>query len=115
MGLWLCFLYPATLQRNVVFNPRPQYKANEAANGPADHGGGGAFWQGGAAPAVDASGNIYINAANGSFNADQGGNNYGDTILKLSLNGSSFQVADFFTPSIEAWVTLEDWQWGSVG
>ncbi len=53
---------------------------------PMVHGGGGAFWQGGAAPAVDASGKIHLNSADGSFNADQGGNNYGDTLLKLQLN-----------------------------
>ena len=112
---WLMAFDPATLKLLAVFNPTPQYQAVDAANGPSDHGGGGAFWQGGAAPAVDASGNIYIDAANGSFNADQGGNNYGDTMLKLSLSGSSFQVVDSFTPSIEACIDLEDLELGSGG
>ena len=59
---WLMAFDPATLNLLAVFNPTPQYQAVDAADGPADHGGGGAFWQGGAAPPVDASGNIYINA-----------------------------------------------------
>jgi hypothetical protein len=79
------------------------------------NGGGGAFWQGGAAPAVDASGNIYLNSADGSFNADQGGNNYGDTLLKLQLNGSSFQVVDWLTPYDEACIDLDDLELGSAG
>jgi hypothetical protein len=112
---WLMAFDPTTLQLQAVFNPTTQYQANDAANGPSDHGGGGAFWQGGAAPAVDASGNIYLNSADGSFNADQGGNNYGDTVLKLKLNGGSFQVVDWFTPSSEACVDLNDLELGSAG
>jgi len=112
---WLMAFDPATLKLLAVFNPTAQYQADDAANGPADHGGGGAFWQGGAAPAVDAGGNIYVNAADGSFNADQGGNNYGDTMLKLRLNGSSFQVVDWFTPSNAACIDLYDLELGSGG
>jgi len=71
--------------------------------------------KGGAAPAVDASGNIYLNSADGSFNADQDGNNYGDTLLKLQLNGSSFQVVDWLTPYDEACIDLDDLELGSAG
>jgi hypothetical protein len=112
---WLMAFDPATLNLLAVFNPTPQAQAVDAANGPADHGGGGAFWQGGAAPAVDANGNIYINAADGSFNADQGGNNYGDTMLKLQFTGTSFQIVDWFTPSDAACIDLHDLELGSAG
>jgi hypothetical protein len=112
---WLMAFDPATLKLLAVFNPTPQFQSVDSASGPSDYGGGGAFWQGGAAPAVDASGNIYINAADGSFNADQGGNNYGDTMLKLRLNGSSFQVVDWFTPSDAACIDLHDLELGSGG
>jgi len=64
---WLMAFDAATLQRKAVFNPSPQYQANDPVSGPADHGGGGSFWQGAAAPAIDASGNIYLNAADGSL------------------------------------------------
>jgi hypothetical protein len=112
---WLMAFDPATLNLLGVFNPTPQNQAVDAANGPADHGGGGAFWQGGAAPPVDANGNIYINAADGSFNADLGGNNYGDTMLKLHFNGSSFQILDWFTPSNADCIDLHDLELGSSG
>lgn len=112
---WLMAYDPSTLKQLAIFNPTPQYQAIDAANGISDHGGGGAFWQGGAAPAVDADGNIYLNSADGSFNADQGGNNYGDTMLKLQFNGSSFQVVDWFTPFNAACIDVDDIELGSGG
>jgi len=112
---WLMAFDPATLNLMAVFNPTPQAQSVDAANGPSDHGGGGSFWQGGAAPAIDSNGNIYLNAANGSFNANTGGSNYGDTMLKLTLSGNSFQVVDSFTPSSEACLDFEDLELGSGG
>jgi hypothetical protein len=112
---WLMAYDPSTLKQLAVFNPTPQFQSTDSAGGPSDYGGGGAFWQGGAAPAVDADGNIFINAADGSFNADQGGNNYGDTMLKLKFNGSSFQIVDWFTPSDAACIDLHDLELGSGG
>jgi hypothetical protein len=112
---WLMAFDPSSLQLKAVFNPTPEYQADDAADGPADHGGGGAFWQGGAAPTVDADGNIYITASDGSFDIDDGGKNYGDSLLKLRLNGSSFQVADSFTPSNAACIDLHDLELGSGG
>ena len=112
---WLMAFDAATLQQQAVFNSATQFQAIDPVSGPADHGGGAAFWQGGAAPAIDAAGNIYLNAADGSFNADQGGNNYGDTLLKLHLNGNSFQVVDWFTPFNQACVDEADLEIGSGG
>lgn len=112
---WLMAFDPKTLQLVAVFNPTTQYQENDPGKGPADHGGGGAFWQGGAAPVEDPAGFIYINSADGSFNADQGGNNYGDTMLKLRLNGNSFEIVDWFTPSNQACVNLADLELGSGG
>jgi len=112
---WLMAFDTATLSLQAVFNPTPQFQANDVVSGPADHGGGAAFWQGGAAPAIDADGNIYLNSADGSFNADQGGNNYGDTMLKLRLNGNSFQIVDSFTPFNQACIDASDLEIGSGG
>ena len=112
---WLMAFDGASLNLQAVFNPTPQFQADDVVSGPADHGGGGAFWQGGAAPAIDAEGNIYINSADGSFNADQGGNNYGDTMLKLRFTGSSFQIVDTFTPFNQACINESDLEIGSVG
>jgi hypothetical protein len=112
---WMMAFDPTTLALQAAFTPTPQFQAIDAANGPADHGGGGGFWQGGAAPAVDAQGNIYINAADGSFNADLGGNNYGNTMLKLQQNNGSFQIVDWFTPYDDACTDLNDLEFGSGG
>jgi len=112
---WLMAFDPSTLRQIAVFNPTTQAQSIDSASGPSDYGGGGAFWQGGAAPAVDADGYIYLNAADGSFNADQGGNNYGDSLLKLKLSGNSFQVVDSFTPSNAACIDLHDLELGSGG
>ncbi len=112
---WLMAYDAATLNQAAVFNSTTQSQAVDPADGPADHGGGGSFWQGGASPTVDSSGNIYLIAGDGSFNADQSGNNYGDTVLKLQLNGGSFQIADWYSPSNEACVDLADLEIGSGG
>jgi len=112
---WLMAFDPSTLQQTAVFNPTTQAQSTDAASGPSDYGGGGAFWQGGAPPAVDGAGNIYLNAADGSFNASTGGKNYGDTLLKLSLSGASFQVVDSFTPANADCIDLHDLELGSGG
>ncbi len=112
---WLMAFDAATLSLQAAFNPTPQFQANDPVNGPADHGGGGAFWQAGAAPAIDSDGNIFLNTADGSFNADQGGNNYGDTMLKLRLSGGAFQMVDWFTPFNQACIDLSDLEIGSAG
>jgi len=112
---WLMAFDASTLQLQAVFNPTTQAQAVDPADGPADHGGGGGIWQGGAAPAVDSAGNIYVEAADGSFNADEQGNNYGDTLLKLRLNGGQFQLQDWFTPSNQACLDVADLELGSGG
>ena len=112
---WLMAFDPSSLKQVAVFNPTTQAQSTDAASGPSDYGGGGAFWQGGAAPAVDADGYIYLNAADGSFNADQGGSNYGDSLLKMKLTAQGFQVVDSFTPSNAACIDLHDLELGSGG
>ena len=112
---WLMAFDASTLQLQAVYNPTTQHQDVDPVSGPADHGGGGAFWQGGAAPAIDAAGNIYLNTADGSFNADQGGANYGDTMLKLHFTGTSFQVVDSFTPFDQACIDEADLEIGSAG
>jgi hypothetical protein len=41
---WLMAYDAKTLQQTAVFSPATQYQAQDAANGPSDHGGGGAIW-----------------------------------------------------------------------
>lgn len=64
----------------------------------------GAFWNSGAGPAADASGNIFILAGNGSFDTTLGANgfpnqgDFGNSFLKISTATRSLAVADYFTP-----------------
>ena len=112
---WLMAYDATSLAQTAIFNTANQYQSVDSANGPADHGGGASIWAGGASPSVDADGNIYVVGADGSFNADQGGTNYGDTVMKLKFDGTSFQVADYYTPSNQACVDAADLEIGSGG
>ena len=112
---WLMAYNAQSLQQVAAFSPAKQYQAEDDAFGPADHGGGAAIWGAGAAPSLDSSGYIYVVAADGSFNADRGGSNYGDSVLKMRLGTNGFEVVDFFTPANEACVNEADLEIGSGG
>jgi hypothetical protein len=56
----------------------------------------GSIWQSGNGVASDSSGNIYVETADGAFDADKGGSNYSNSVVKLDTRGG---VLDFFTPS----------------
>jgi hypothetical protein len=53
------------------------------------------IWQKGAGLSSDAPGNIYAETGEGAFAP---GTNFGVSVLKLSQNGTSLGVADWFTP-----------------
>jgi hypothetical protein len=82
---WLLAYDAVTLQQKAVWNVTPA-----AING--------GIWQAGSGPAADAAGNVYVMTANGKFNADTGGKNFGDSIVKLKLHGNTLPVEDYFTP-----------------
>lgn len=72
----------------------------------------GGIWMGGGAPAVDSAGNLFFITGNGTFDANSGGSNYGDTVVKLNTaNGLS--VADYFTPLDQASLDANDTDFGS--
>jgi len=72
----------------------------------------GGIWMGGGAPAVDSSGNLFFITGNGTFDANTGGSNYGDSVLKLST-ASGLSVADYFTPLDQATLDANDTDFGS--
>ena len=112
---WFMAYDKSKLTQVAVLNTANQYQAIDNADGPADHGGGAAIWQGGAPPTLDSDGDIYVIGADGSFNADQGGTNYGDSVLRLKLAGKRFHVLDWFTPANQACVDQADLEIGSGG
>ena len=75
----------------------------------------GGIWQGGAGPAADADGNIFVITGNGTFDAGAGPD-YGDSALKLTPDGAGgLNVADYFTPYNQAELSFADLDLGSGG
>ena len=97
---WLMAFDATTLTQKFVWS------STDPTNGNSQ----GAIWQGGGGVAVDASGNLYLETANGVFDADSGGINYSDSVVKLSSTGS---VLDYFTPFNESMLNIYDVDLGS--
>lgn len=74
-----------------------------------------AIWQTGDAPAVDSGNNLYVMTGNGTFDADGGGVDFGDSFLKLTMSGSSLGLSDYFTPFDQANLDSSDQDVGSGG
>ncbi|MCU1318205.1 MAG: hypothetical protein JWN63_3527 [Candidatus Acidoferrum typicum] len=102
MGFNASTLAPAA---NAVFNATP----NQVGTLSYSRGG---IWMGGGAPAVDADGNLFFITGNGTFDANTGGSNYGDSVVRLST-ASGFSVADYFTPRDQASLDANDTDFGS--
>jgi hypothetical protein len=99
---WVMGYDAHTLARVSVFNDTP------------DHGWGG-IWMGGAAPSLDAAGNLFLITGNGRFNADSPAapnRDYGDSLLKLT---PGLTVSQYFTPSDQASDETNDADFGSGG
>jgi hypothetical protein len=75
----------------------------------------GGFWASDTGPAADKEENVYAATGNGKFDAATGGRDYGDTILKMKLNGNGVQIRDYFTPYNQAQLDAEDNDLGSGG
>jgi uncharacterized protein (TIGR03437 family) len=72
----------------------------------------GSLWMGGAAPAADSDGNIFVVTGNGPFDANTNGSDFGDSILKLSSTGR-LAIADYFTPFNQMYLNTADLDLGS--
>ncbi len=78
---------------------------------PDDH--GASFWNGGAGPASDAQGDIYVVSANGDFDGDQALAGYDESVLRLTFPG--LLVSDQFTPFNKLILDEQDLDLGSSG
>jgi hypothetical protein len=74
----------------------------------------GSFWMGGAAPAADEDGNIYVISANGRFDVNENGSALGDSFIKLSSQ-MGLTVTDYFTPFNQLHLDRADLDLGSSG
>ena len=101
---WVFAYNAATLQQTGVFNTTP------------DQAQGGSVWQSGTGLAGDSDGNVYFaTAAIGDFDANTGGMDFGDTVLKLNLSGGALNWVDYFTPSNQNFLNISDLDLGSGG
>lgn len=57
---------------------------------------GGGIWMGGAAPAVDSVGNVYLAVANGDWN---GATIFGQSVVKLATTSTGLVPVDYYTPN----------------
>jgi hypothetical protein len=75
----------------------------------------GAIWESGSGPSADTT-SVYIPIANGTFDANTGGNDYGQSIVKLSAPKLGvLAVQDYFTPFNGPNMNKGDWDIGSGG
>ncbi len=68
----------------------------------------GGIWQSGAGLGADAAGNLYFETGNGTFDANLGGQDYGDSIVKLQLSSAGLNPVDYFTPYNQAALSAAD-------
>jgi len=93
----------------------PETLAQKAALNVTPDGTEGGIWASDTGPAADSAGNVYVPTGNGTFDAASGGRDYGDTELKLSLQGSDLAIRDYFTPFDQATISERDADLGSSG
>ena len=74
----------------------------------------GGIWMGGAGPAVDKDGYMYLATGNGDFNLSSGGRNAGDSFIKLSIQ-RALSLVDYFTPFNQVCLDGRDSDLGSGG
>jgi len=99
---WVMGYDASTLKQVRVWNATPD-------------GSKGGIWMSGAPLTADSSGNLYLVVGNGSFDADKGGKDYGDSMVKLTPNGGGFTISDYFTPFDQANLAATDFDLGSSG
>jgi hypothetical protein len=76
----------------------------------------GAIWESGSGPAGDLSLNTYFATGNGMFDANTGGTDYGQSMVKLAPPGNgTFTVLDYFTPYNGPNLNVGDFDIGSGG
>ena len=102
--------------RGVLFAFDAETLAQRATWSTTPTGEDGGIWQSGYGPAADAEGHVYLITGNGTFDsADQGRQNYGNSFVKLKLEGAQIVVKDFFTPCNQKFLNDLDLDLGSAG
>jgi hypothetical protein len=87
---WVITYNAKTLAQVNIFNDTP-------------NGSQGGIWHSAGGLSADSAGNIYLITGNGTFDANTGGVDYGDSFLRMTR---ALSVTDYFTPDNE--LTLDD-------
>jgi len=109
---WVIGFDPTNLQQltNYAFASTP----NATTNAFGVNAGEGALWMSGDGLCADAASNLYFETGNGSFSAHTNGGDYGDSFVKLATD-NGLRVLDYFAPSNQASMALNDLDLGSGG
>lgn len=99
---WLFTFDAATLKQTGIFLTTPS-------------GENGGVWQSGAAPAADTENHIFLITGDGTFDADSGGPNHGDSFMKLQQKNNGLNLLDYFTPSTQKKLDALNLDLGSGG
>jgi hypothetical protein len=76
----------------------------------------GGIWQAGGSPVADPKGDLYVITGDGEFDASEGGEDYGDSFLRLRLaEGAPSSPLDYFTPFDQSEMDVENADLGSSG
>jgi hypothetical protein len=101
--------------RGALFAFDAQTLAQRAFWSPTPTGENGGIWQSGQGPAADGEGNVYLMTGNETFGGRNGGQNFGNSFVKLKLEGENLVVKDFFTPCNFAFLNEKDLDLGAGG
>lgn len=100
---WMMAYDETTLGQNAVWLITP-------------NGSRGGIWQSGNGPAGDSSYNTFISVANGTFDVNKGGIDYGESVVKVGPPASGlFPILDYFTPYNYSSYDSSDLDLGSSG
>jgi len=76
----------------------------------------GGIWGAGNGPAGDSSYNTFVPLGNGTFDANTGGKDYGQSVMKLGIpSAGAFPILDYFTPYNYSSYNSSDLDIGSAG
>jgi hypothetical protein len=99
---WVLGYNETTMLQNAAWNSTP-------------NGAEGGIWQGGGGLAADHNGNIFFATGNGTFDANAGGVDYGDSVVKLTTNSGVLNATDYFAPYNQASLSSLNWDLGAGG
>jgi hypothetical protein len=100
---WVLGYDASDLSQDYAFNAAPD--GSEAG-----------IWMSGCGPAASPQGpDLYVSTGNGTFDANLGGPDYGDSVVRLSPGADQLEPADYFTPSNQQYLEANDLDLGSAG